>query len=77
MAYSHGGEEFETTPNCKQRKLKSTEQTEIKVIRFTLNLSQGIKGNSEKDPFVGLITMVSIKAPLLDKSLRLGSCGCN
>lgn len=49
---------MKTTMNSKQSKLKSTEQTEIKVIRFTPNFSQGIKGNSKKDSFVGIITMV-------------------
>lgn len=51
--------------NCKQSKLKSTEQTEIKVIQFTPNFSQGIKGKSEKEPFVGAITMVSTNTPFL------------
>lgn len=69
-AHGHGGGKSETTKSCKQRKVKSTEQTKIKVIQFTPNLSEGIKGNSQKDPFVGVITLVFV-------SLSFVSCGCN
>lgn len=58
------GKKYETTKTCKQGKLKSTEQTKMRVTQFTPNFSKGIKGNTVKDPFDGVITLVSFNTPL-------------